>query len=416
MKIFSRINFKMFFIYLKKMGLKKTLILCIHKIISKGTSQSGQSPFPELLEVFDVPDYKSRVTNSVPVIIAESDRKNIPFVWYVPHWSNVWGGGHLTIFRFAHFLSQMGHHNYIYIYNDNGRNFDAKVLKATLDIALPGNTLTVITSPKNIPVAPHLAFATTWQSAYEVIKYSLDAKKFYFMQDYESYFYAFGTQSLQANASYQLGFHGITGGTWLKKCYESHGGTADNYIFSVDPKCFYARPDIGSQIKRLFFYGRPSTERRAYELGIRTLEAIHKKYPDIEIVIAGLDGLDGLSFPAKLLGNLSLAETGNLYRTCDVGFALSATNLSYLPVELMACGVPVITNSGPNVEWFCQNLENSMVCDPLPSSFVAALDELINSEELRLRLARNGLEKISQTSWENEAKKIFGFIHKAMDS
>ncbi|MDB5478819.1 MAG: hypothetical protein JWM96_1314 [Alphaproteobacteria bacterium] len=405
--------YKTLLFFYKRHGLKHTILFLYYKFLERRArinSGPGMAMFQSEIEVFDIGSYKkdnAGFTAEVP----EEQRKTIPFVWYVPYWTNVWGGGHLTIFRFAHMLMGMGNQNIIYIYNNAQR--DAKTLEADLALALPGHKLKVILTPQEMP-ENHVAFATTWQSAYEVIKYSPRMKKIYFMQDYESHFYPFGTMSLQANASYELGFHGITGGTWLKECYELHGGTANNYIFSTDHSIFYARENMGSEIKRLFFYGRPSTERRAYELGVEILRQINKQYPEIEIVIAGLDGLKTLDFPAKLLGNLTLKETGELYRRCDVGIALSATNLSYLPVELMACGVPVITNNGPQVEWFCEHMKNSMVCDPFPSAFVDAITKLKESPELRLSLAQGGIAKIAETSWENEARKIMGYVREAL--
>ena len=232
------------------------------------------------------------------------------------------------------------------------------------------------------------------------------------MQDYESQFYAHGIQSMQANNSYTFGFTGITGGTWLKEIYESYGGKAQNYIFSSDKNIFYPLNEDGkirNKISKLFFYGRPSTERRCYELGMSSLEAISNKYPDLEIVIAGLNLKEKPEFKATLLGNLSLAETGNLYRTCDAGIAFSATNLSYLPVELMASGCPVITNKGPQTEWYC-NKNNSIIVDPVTSSVLEGFDRLYNSYELRQNLVLEGLAKSKLTSRDEEMEKIYKYV------
>jgi glycosyltransferase involved in cell wall biosynthesis len=387
------------FKYLRANGLKKTLVNSLCRMFSDKPAAG--------VHVYEMELY---LKNS-EIDICPQDKNTIPFVWYVPAWTNVWGGGHLTIFRFAHFLSKRGHVSYIYVYNTTVES--TLRLESDLQKAFPGNALVLILDPAHLPAA-HIAFATTWDSAYQVIKTSKNEKKFYFMQDYESYFFAYGTESMQAIASYAFGFQGITGGSWLKRCYEQHGGKADNYVFSVDPQVFYAKQDVGSPIKRLFYYCRPRTTRRAYALGVEILRQINKKYPDIEILIAGMDGLPPFDFPAKLLGNLTLAQTGELYRTCDVGIALSATNLSYLPVELMACGVPVISNNGPNVEWFCENLQDSLLCNPFPSCFIAALDRLIESPALRLSLVENGLKKIAQTTWEKEVEKVYAIIRESI--
>ncbi len=331
------------------------------------------------------------------------------FIWFVPNWSNVWGGGHYTLFRFANHFSKHDVENIIFIYNHTKKtNIEAE---DELKVALKDSNLKVITNIDDLKECD-AAFATTWQSAYSVKNFPYARKKFYFMQDYESQFYAYGTQSMQANNSYTFGFTGITGGTWLKEIYESYGGKAQNYIFSSDKNIFYPLNEDGkikNKISKLFFYGRPSTERRCYELGMSSLEAISNKYPELEIAIAGLDLKEKPKFKATLLGNLSLKETGDLYRTCDAGIAFSATNLSYLPVELMASGCPVITNKGPQTEWYC-NKNNSIIVDPVTSSVLDGFDKLYNSYDLRQNLVKEGLIKSKQTSWENEMEKIYKYI------
>jgi glycosyltransferase involved in cell wall biosynthesis len=355
---------------------------------------------------FDLPKVTSVENNDI------IDQNNLAFVWYVPYWTNFWGGGHLTIFRFAHLLSKF-HKNIIYI---TGWTPDYKTpseLIKEFNAAFPNCTIEIITSHHTIP-RKHIAIATTWQSVFSVIQSSSSSPKFYFMQDYESYFYAFSTQSIQANATYGMGLHGITGGPWLKSCFERHGGSAYNYIFSVDKTIFYPNKEPRKTIKKLFFYYRPSTERRCGELGLNILSAINQAFPEIEICIAGYKGVINMPFPATMCGNLTAQQTGELYRTCDVGIALSATNLSYLPVELMACGVPVLTNDGPNVEWFCKDHDNSLVCKPFPSVFIAALQQLIDSPQLRLKLINGGLTTIAQTSWEKEADGILKSIYERL--
>ncbi|PKU25406.1 hypothetical protein CWS72_07415 [Telmatospirillum siberiense] len=238
------------------------------------------------------------------------------------------------------------------------------------------------------------------------------------MQDYESLFYPWGTASMQANATYGFGFKGITGGAWLRQLYEAHGGTAENYRFAADKDIFYpAAPDgkVRANVKRLFFYGRPSTERRCFELGMACLGKIAEIYPDVEIVIAGLNLDVPPPFKAILLGNQSLKATGDLYRSCDVGMAFSGTNLSYLPVELMACGVPVLTNNGPHIEWHCHHEENAYLAEPVPEAVVAGFQALYEDKALRQKLVDGGLKTMAGLSWETEMDKIYDYVERSLN-
>ncbi|MBM3589840.1 MAG: glycosyltransferase family 4 protein, partial [Alphaproteobacteria bacterium] len=186
-----------------------------------------------------------------------------------------------------------------------------------------------------------------------------------------------------------------------------------NYNFSTDKEIFY--PDINrvdNQNFKIFFYGRPSTPRRCFELGIESLRLIYDRFKDIEINIAGLklEKAD-FGFKCNFLGNLTLTQTGELYRKCDAGIAFSGTNLSYLPVELMASGCPVITNKGKNSEWYCNN-NNSVIVDPTPSSVLSGFEKLYYDKDYRKRIIQNGLKTSNQTSWENEMEKVLKFIKK----
>jgi len=415
-------NVKKFFVFVEKYGFWNTLILALFKmfpmsfsLLSRMWGVSGK--VKELISV----DYSSSIGSVYDYSTWESlggalqakpsiDDRDC-FIWFVPDWHNVWGGGHYTLFRFANHFTKLGSRNIIYIY-DNQRHLSTKRLQDELDNALEDCKLEVIIDSSKLPACSG-AIATTWQSAYFVKAFPFSRKKFYFMQDYESLFYAFGTASMQANATYSFGFAGVTGGGWLKRCYESHGGKAQNYLFAADKNIFYPsnlNGEVRSVVTRLFFYGRPSTERRCFELGMAALKKISEKFPDVEIVIAGLDLTINPPFKATLLGNMKLEDTGELYRTCDMGIAFSGTNLSYLPVELMSSGVPVISNNGAHVEWHCKHLENSYLVDATPQSVLDAFEELYNDRQLRQKLVNGGLATMKDLNWDNEMTKIYKYV------
>ncbi len=337
-----------------------------------------------------------------------------PVIWFIPAWTNVWGGGHLTLFRFAHLMSKK-RPQLIFVY-DNKNRFDKKYFESSLQKAFPGNSLTVVIDSDHIPEIC-IPVATTWQSVFPLLKFTPKSDfRFYFMQDYEGLFYAHGTQSMQALASYEQGLKGITGGPWLLKNFKDHGGDGINYMFTTDREIFFPAETLRPSVKRIFFYGRPSTERRCFELGIEALKQVKIRHPEIEIVMAGLDGIGDVGFEVTKSGSVSVPELGNLYRSCDIGLALSGTNLSYLPVELMACGVPVVTNSGPQVEWYCEDNVNSLVVDPFPSSIANAIEDLIGNFSLREYLITNGLQKAKETDWASEATKISDYIEAQLSS
>jgi O-antigen biosynthesis protein len=415
-------NIRVLLQYVKDYGLINTLIFVLYKLkpryfsilsmrfLRSGAVDAGSIEYKTLID--EVHDFKSwEEFEGFPFAFPCEKHEGKVFIWFVPDWTNVWGGGHYTLFRFANHFAHHGTRNIIYIYN-NQRHKTPVHLQNELNCALIDCLVEVVVDPKKLPECDG-AIATTWQSAYPVRAFPFAKHKFYFMQDYESLFYAFGTASMQANATYGFGFTGITGGGWLKQCYESHGGKAQNYRFAADRKIFYPSDKNGlvrDTVKKIFFYGRPSTERRCFALGIAALAKIAEKYPEIELVIAGLD-LDSMPpFKVTCLGNLTLAGTGDLYRTCDIGIAFSGTNLSYLPVELMASGVPVISNNGPHIEWHCKNEYNSLLVDPVPQAVLDCVTGLVESKSLRQKLVDGGLETMKELDWDDQMEKIYQYV------
>lgn len=373
-------------------------------IDSQGSLFEGDVPNQSLLDVSD-----ATIFSDVYKFKRNSEKPSDPvLVWYSPNWLYWWGGGILTILRFANLIARKDVKTMIYVYDNKGHPTLEK-LCADLDEAYPGHQIKITTDITSIP-KNHIAIATTHQSVFHVLRAPDCADRFYFMQEYESLLYPGGTFSEQANATYRLGFKGICGGDWLKNTFKSYGGEAISFNFSIDKSIFYPSK-IRAKVKRLFFFGRPSTDRRMYELGFAVVKEISKLHPSLEIVVAGMDGLS-FPFPVTNLGNLEISKTGDLYRTCDIGLTFSGSNMSYLPVELMASGVPVITNAGPHVEWYCKHKMNSMVCEPFVSAFIQGFEELFNSPKLRESLVKGGLETTSKTSWEQEAEKIYSYLIK----
>ena len=80
-------------------------------------------------------------------------------------------------------------------------------------------------------------------------------------------FYPMGSEYLLAENTYRFGFRGITAGTWLKGKLESEFGMkCEAFSFSYDRE-IYRPQEKKTQGCRVFFYARPITPRRAWELG-----------------------------------------------------------------------------------------------------------------------------------------------------
>jgi glycosyltransferase involved in cell wall biosynthesis len=154
------------------------------------------------------------------------------------------------------------------------------------------------------------------------------------------------------------------------------------------------------------FYARPETERRGFELGILALSLVANKLPDVEFVLVGFPPQSiRLPFPAVFPGVLPLSELGALYRSCDVALVLSHTNLSLLPLELMACGCAIVSNRGPNTEWLLTD-STAQLANADPRSLASAVIEILETDSLRLQKVKAALDFVQSTDWTKENKAI----------
>lgn len=337
--------------------------------------------------------------------------KNGPIIlnWVIPE-MGVGSGGHINIFRFVNLLQKMGIKNRIYIFKGNNLDTNEKLrafLKEHYDII--NDDIEVYSDVSYMKFA-HGTFATSWNTAYYVRKFNNTISKFYFVQDFEPYFFALGSEYMFAENTYRFGFRGITAGDWLKdKLRDEYGMKTSSFGFSYD-RDLYTKKEKRDNVKRLFFYARPVTARRAFELGLLTLNEITKRKPEVEVVFAGWD-VSNYEIPFKHLnaGSVRLDQLADLYAQCDMCLVLSNTNLSLLPLEVMASNSVAVCTKGANSEWLV-NDENAVMVDFDPIAIADKIEYYFDHPEELAAIREKGMEFAQKTSWEKEAQKVYDAV------
>lgn len=353
----------------------------------------------------EVQSFIAEVHQHIPVELvpptAPLDTKKLVINWVVPDFG-VGSGGHLNIFRMASYLERFGHTVRIYVFKpvENPTAEDAK--KTINDSYVPFNG-EVFAGTDNMAECDAV-IATSWQTAYPVYNFQKTRRKFYFIQDYEPQFFPMGSDYVFAENTYKFGYAAITAGPWLTKIMrEKYGVEADYYEFAYDPALY--KPENLPRKKQILFYARSYTPRRAFELGVLALNQVNKRHPDYKILFIGWPDNPRVSFPAKTLGTLELEQLGPLYNESTLAVAISLTNPSLLPPEMMACGLPVVDIKGENTVGFFGE-GTTALADPDPNSLADAICELIENPEKRDKLVKRGLEYVSQLDWEKSARKV----------
>ena len=253
--------------------------------------------------------------------------------------------------------------------------------------------------------ACEFAVATGWDTAYAVRAFTGAQHKLYFVQDYEPHFYPVGSESVLAENTYRFGFFGITAGDWLaSKLAQEYGMSTHAVGFGVELDRYRRLPRREPEIRRVFFYARPPTPRRAFEIGLLVLNAVWKRLPDVQFVLAGWDTAGyHIPFPHLACGTVALDDLPDLYSQCDAALVLSLTNASLLPLELMASGCAVVSNRGANVEWLL-NDDVVVLAESSPEKLTDAVCTLLQDNERRHALSQRAEAFARSQTWEAVAR------------
>ena len=255
-------------------------------------------------------------------------------------------------------------------------------------------------------------FATSWETAYPAFLDASPAKRFYFVQDFEPYFYPQGSQSLLAENTYRFGFHGITAGGWLShKLSTEFGMKTDHFDFAVNSE-IYSISNLRPR-NEVFFYARPSTPRRGFELGLLALQELARQRPDVTISLAG-EYLDPsqVPFAHKSLTIMTLPELNVVYNRCVAGLVISASNMSLLPLELLGSGAVPVVNDAPNNRMVTDNPFIEYVADT-PAAIARKLIELVDREHDEARL-KDMAASLVGTTWEHSGRQFLDAFEGAM--
>lgn len=334
--------------------------------------------------------------------------------WIIPEMGEG-SGGHTTIFRFISNLEKRGFHSRIYLFR-SPRFIDNKTVRKFVKSAFPildGN-VEIYCDVKYAKFA-HATFATSWDTAYFVRNFKNTISKFYFVQDFEPYFYAHGSEYQLAENTYKFGLRGITAGDWLKeKLNKEYGMKTNSFLFSYQRDTYFPVERTDNK-RRVFFYARPVTPRRDFELGLLALNELCRRLPDVEVIFAGWD-LDDYIIPFKheSLGVVTMKKLAECYNKCDMCLVISNTNLSLVPLEVMACGSIAICSKGENSSWMV-NEDNAVLVDYDPMQMADTMEYYFNNPAKLESIRKNGLEFVKGTSWEKEADKIKDVILDAIE-
>ncbi len=318
-------------------------------------------------------------------------------------------GGDIGIFRVIRELAEFGHDCQVYVVAYNLMNdFSTEQVREYVQKHFGPGRARYFRWEGTVRDAD-ATFATFWPTAENVLALPNGGERYYLVQDFEPSFYPDDPPHYErAEATYRAGFHCVTLGPWLAKVLrESYGAKADHFDFAVNTETYWPRPGLKSPQRRVCFYARPATPRRAYEMGLEAFERLRTLLPEVEIIFFGAEELTPPpAFPATIRGKLSQEELATLFSSCEVGAVFSLTNPSFVPLEMMACGCAVLEIASERWAGTLTHGEDAWLVAPNAETVAEGLKELLTNHALRERLIANGLARTKGMSWRDSARQI----------
>lgn len=324
----------------------------VERALRKAAARAGGISEPLFLRSADIVDSASVVLPPAPAPRPRGARLDIGWVMAAP---GPGSGGHTTVFRFVRALEAAGHRCVLYLLQTPPAELaertevirrwwpDVRAEVRSVDDGLPDMDAWV---------------ATAWQTAHVLAARGARGHRFYLAQDYEPYFYGRGALYELAEDTYRFGFRMITvGGMVADELRRRFGVESTVAPFGCDLDV-YGVTNPGPR-DEVVFYARPGVPRRGYELGLFALEEFARRRPDVVINTFGVSA-SRLPFAAEVHARVTPAGLNELYNRCAAGLALSFTNVSLIPYELLAAGVIPVVNDwsgsravldNPFVEW-----------------------------------------------------------------
>ena len=256
--------------------------------------------------------------------------------------------------------------------------------------------------------------ATGWQTVHPALSLPGCHARAYIVNDHEPDFFGSSTERSLAEDTYRHGLHCIAASPWLRDfLVASYGTPADAFQLGVDHHVYRPR-ELDRRRDTVIYYARQATPRRAVPIGLSALAELHRRRPDLRLVLFGTDRYVETAFPYQHAGVLTGERLSWLYSEATVGLCLSLTNFSLMPKEMLACGLPCVELAGVSAESIFGE-QGPIELAPLdPISIADAIEKLLEDPGLWERRSREGIEFVSSHTWEHAAEEVEAGLRHAL--
>ena len=134
-----------------------------------------------------------------------------------------------------------------------------------------------------------------------------------------------------------------------------------------------------------------------------------KKGYKLNVLFFGIDKknrFDG----ATNLGKLSREELFELYKKCDFGMTASMSNISLVPYEMLATGLPLVEFRNGSYKFFLGD-DTALLIDFDYKELADKIIEAVNSPEILEKMHENVEKKLKKLSWDNTCEQFWNILN-----
>lgn len=255
-------------------------------------------------------------------------------------------------------------------------------------------------------------FATVWGTAFDVHDLpSSKGEKFYLIQHYDS---LVGSKE-KVDETWQMPLHKVVVSEWLLNVGRDLGCRDIVHIpNAIDHTQFQVTTPIRARPRRIAFLYSPLDWKGAPE-AVQALSIAKQRHPDIHAIFYGIarhrpnilpKWVDYFSNPplSKLTGQILNGSSIFLSSSWYEGWPLG-------PAEAMACGCAVVTTNSRGVLDYCEHNVSALLSEPKkPQALAGNIIRLLENDELRIKIAVAGHERIQQFTWERSTNMLEAYI------
>lgn len=322
-------------------------------------------------------------------------------------------GGQTSILRLGTELSKLGYNVGYAVYKAQTKEEMELCARSNLEV-FQGKLYTMydLDDLKNI-LNPDVVIATSWDTVSFAKQFR--SYRMYFVQDYEPYFYPFGEQFLLAKKTYEQGLHMVSLGSWNKKMIETNCSVVSpiNVVeFPYEKKEYPLKNRQYQEYKSkkhfviavyLKYYGKRLPCILQYML-IEVVNMFAKEGITLDVQYYG----EAKSFKVKggkNLGMLNKKELLALYQRADFGIVASMSNVSLVPYEMLATGLPLIEFKDGTFDYFFPDNCAALI-DISPNDMYVKIKECMQNPEIMRIRQENANAYLRTLSWEKTGKEF----------